>query len=543
MADKKNTNNMKNGAHTLHKAGETIYVEKQKKQIDVWKIRPYIAQAKKINIHTGKKIIVLNQDEAQEHDIYAGYREILRFKNKEIVVVVDVADSGIVKPGEVGVFRDVSTELGIKENDIVEIIHLNRPASLGYIKKKLDKKELNADEIRCIISDLMNNSLSEGDLGAFVSGIYINKLGNNEVVALTNSIADSGAKLELGKKPIGDKHCIGGVAGNRTTMVVVPIIAAANVYIPKTSSKAITSASGTADTMEVLAKVDFNIDELKEIVLKSHGAMVWGGGLNLASADDKLIKIRNPLSLDPRGLLLSSILAKKQCVGAQYVIIDIPVGHGAKVGSMTEAHELAQDFLKIGKMLGMEIEALITDGSEPIGKGIGPVLESRDVLEILEGKGPEDLRHKSLIIAGKILELVGKVEKGRGYAAAEHFITNGKALKKMKEIIELQGGDPKIKSTDLNPGQYKYEVRAARSGQIYHVDNKTISKIARLAGSPGDSGAGVFLYHLKGDRVQEGDLLFNIYAESEAKLGFAIKALETLEPVEMQKMLLDTVSD
>ncbi len=533
----------KNSTYTIHKPGQIVYVEKERKHVDVWRIRPYIVQARKINIYTGKKIVVLNKREAQQNDIYAGYREIVRFRGKELAIVVDVAGDDVVKQGEIGVFKDVSDELEIGDNDIVEIVHLNRPASLEYIRKKLDKKELEQKEVETIISDLMNNRLSEGELGAWVSGMYINGLSDSEIVSLTDSIVASGDKLDLGKSPVADKHCVGGVAGNRTTMITVPIIAAAGIYIPKTSSRAITSSAGTADTMEVLAKVDFKIEELKEIVLKSYGAMVWGGGLNLASADDKLIKIRNPLSLDPKGVLLSSILAKKKSVGAQHVAIDIPIGRGTKISSMQEAQELAQDFLKIGKMLDMNVEALITDGSEPVGNGIGPALEARDVLQVLEGAGPEDLRHKGLIISGKLLELAGKVEKRKGYEVAEHFIDSGKALAKMKEIIELQGGNPRVRSDDMPIGQYKYEVKAERAGKISHMDNKTISKIARIAGAPGDKGAGIYLCRLKGDRVEAGDLLFTIHSESEAKLEFAIKALENLEPVEMQKMLLDTVNE
>lgn len=544
MANEPAKNNQKkNGECNLHKPGRIVYTEKEKKRVDVWRVKPYITQAKIINIYTGKKIIVLNKREAQQNDILAGYRETIKFKGEEFVVIVDVADEAVVKPGEIGLFRDISDALAIQNGDTIEILHLNRPASLEYIKKKLDKKELTSQEIETIIRDLMDNKLSEGELGAWISGTYINGLTDNEVVALTMSIAKSGSTLELEKTPIVDKHCVGGVAGNRTTMVMVPIVAAAGIYIPKTSSRAITSAAGTSDTMEVLAKVDFNIPELKEIVSKCHGAIVWGGGLNLASADDKLIKIRNPLSLDPRGMLLASILAKKKSVCAQHVVVDVPVGRGAKIHSLEEAQSLAQDFLKIGKMLDMSVEALITDGSEPIGNGIGPALEARDVLEVLEGAGPEDLRYKSLIIAGKALELAGKVEKGKGYGIAEQLIDSGKALAKMKEIIELQGGNPNIKSSDIPIGQYKYDVLAERSGKISHIDNKTISKIARIAGAPVDKNAGIYLYHLKGDRIEVGDKLFAIYATSETKLDCAIKALEMLEPIELQKMLLETVKE
>lgn len=348
-------------------------------------------------------------------------------------------------------------------------------------------------------------------------------------------------KFVAGSAPICVHNCIGGVAGNRTTMIIVPIIAAAGLYIAKTSSRAITSPAGTADTMEVLCNVNIPPSQVKEIVTKTNGAIVWGGGIRLASADDKLIKIRNPLSLDPRGVLLASILAKKKSVGAQYIVIDIPVGRGAKISDYTMAESLAKDFIKIGKRLNMEIEALITDGSEPVGNGIGPALECRDVLQVLEGGGPEDLRHKSCLMAGKLLELSGKVEKDRGYEVAQHFIDSGKALEKMRQIIAAQGGNPNIKSSDIAIGQFVYEVTAEHSGKISHIDNKHISKIARIAGAPQDKGAGIYLYKVRGDHVEKGDKLFDIVATSEEKLSFAVKALKDLEPIEFQKILLGTI--
>ncbi|HID73115.1 TPA: thymidine phosphorylase, partial [Candidatus Micrarchaeota archaeon] len=338
-----------------------------------------------------------------------------------------------------------------------------------------------------------------------------------------------------------DKHCIGGVAGNRTTMVVVPIIAAAGLYIPKTSSRSITSAAGTADTMEVLANVTFNLEEMKEIVLKTNGAMVWGGGMNLAPVDDKLIRIRHPLSLDPKGMLLASILGKKKSVGAQHVVIDIPIGRGVKVPYMEKGEELGKDFIEIGRSLGMDVEVLITDGAEPIGNGVGPGLECIDVMEVLEGRGPDDLRHKSILMAGKLLESCKKVKKGQGYATAEQLIDNGKAMKKFRQIIEMQGGDPKVKTSDIEIGSYSHTVKAERGGSVFHIDNKTISKIARIAGSPRDQGAGILLHSARGQRLERGDKLFTIFAESDAKLDFALKALDRLEPVEMRKMLLGSM--
>jgi AMP phosphorylase len=519
---------------------KNAYIEKEIKKVDVWRYKPYLCVVKHIDIKTGKRVILLNEREAMGHDIYSGYRTELKFKDKKVVAIVDTT-SELVKEGEIGIFSDILKEMNLKEGDTVEILHLDRPASIEYIKKKLDGKALTKQEISVIVNDIMDGKLSEIEASAWVSAVYINGFSDEEIIALTNATVESGDQLDLFASPILDKHCSGGVAGNRTTMIVVPIIAALKLYIPKTSSRAITSAAGTADVVEVLANVEFSIDEMREIVKKTYGAMVWGGGMRLAPVDDKLIRIRNPLSLDPEGMLLASILAKKKAVGAEYLVVDIPVGRGAKIADMARGQELANHFIRIGKRLGISTDVLITDGAEPVGFGVGPALECRDVLEVLEGRGPEDLKHKSCILAGKLLELCGKAEPGGGYAMALKTIETGKALQKFREIIEAQGGDPNVRSQDINVGEYSYDVFAERSGRIYHIDNKVISKIARIAGAPLDKGAGIYLYRFRGDRIEKGDKLFTIYAESEAKLEFAIKALHDLEPIEMRKMLLGEV--
>ncbi len=518
------------------------FVEKELKKVDVWKIKKYECKVRLLDIYAGKNIVILNEEEAKEHDIYSGYRTTLKFGKNELICIVDVSDE-LIKPGEIGVYSDVKKRLSLKAGQKIEIVHMNRPQSISYIKKKLDKGSLNEKEVRTIVDDIMDDKLSEVETSAWITAAYINGFTDGEIIALAKATVESGDRLDLGNKTVLDKHCIGGVAGNRTTMVLVPIIAAAGLYIPKTSSRSITSASGTADTMEVFCNVTFSIDELKDIVLKAKGAMVWGGGMSLAPVDDKLIKVRHPLSLDPEGMLLASILGKKKSVGARHVIIDIPVGRGVKVPYVERGNELAKHFIRVGEKLGMNIEAIITDGSEPIGNGIGPSLECIDVLEVLSGKGPDDLRHKSILMSGKLLELCKKCRKGEGYSIAQKLLDSGKALKKFREIVELQGGNGRIRTGDIQPGEYSETIKSKVDGHIYHIDNKAMSKIARIAGAPRDKGAGVLLHRNRGNRVVRGDPLFTIYAESEGKLDFAIKALQGLEPIEMRKILLGSVRD
>jgi len=516
------------------------YVERQVPKVDVWKLKKYTCKVKLIDIFTGKNVIVLNKMEAQDHDIYWGYRTEICVGNKCFIAIVDVSDE-IVQPGEVGVFKDIAQIHKLKRGDSIEIIHMDQPESIKFIKKKLDKGMLSDFEIKTVVRDIMEDRLSEIETSSWITAAYINGFSDDEVISLANATVESGEQLNLGKKPVLDKHCIGGVAGNRTTMVIVPLIAAAGMYMPKTSSRSITSAAGTADTMEVLANVTFNIDELRSIVLKAKGAIVWGGGMRLAPVDDKLIRVRHPLSLDPEGMLLASILGKKKSVGAEYVVIDIPVGRGVKVPYLERGNDLAKHFLRVGARLGMKIEALITDGSEPVGNGIGPGLECIDVMQVLSGKGPDDLRHKSLLMAGKLLERCGKVGDGKGYAVAEDLLNSGKAQRKFREIIELQGGNPNVRESDIKIGHYTHVVTSDVAGSIFHIDNKVMSKIARIAGAPRDKGAGVLLHRVRGDRIEKGDSIFTIYAESEAKLDFALKALKSLEPIEMRKMLLGSV--
>lgn len=519
------------------KIGEYEELE-EKEKVDVWRYKKYVCKAKIIPVETGKNIVVLNEGEAKKHDIYTGYRTGIVYKSKKLAVIVDTSETYVGK-NEIGIYEDVSKQLGVKDGDTVSIIHLDAPESIKYIKQKLDGRALDKKAMETIVSDITKGILGDIEISAWTTSMYIRGASDEEAIALTDAIIKSGRTLELNKRYILDKHCIGGVAGNRTTMLVVPIIASiSNLYIPKTSSRAITSAAGTADTMEVLANVDLEFDEFRKTVLKAKGSIAWGGGkLKLASVDDKLIRIRHPLNLDPEGMLLASILAKKKSVNSKYLIIDIPIGRGAKIYDWTKAKMLAQRFIRIGNRMGMKTETVITDGAEPIGDGVGPVLECIDVLKVLEGNGPTDLKHKSCVLAGKLLELCGRA-KGDGYEMALKAIESGKALKKMKEIIEMQGGNKKIKSSDLELGRFNIEYRSQRSGRIYHIDNKIIAKIARIAGAPIDKYAGVYVHKKRGDQVRKGDVLLTIYSNSESNLDAVEKTLEHLNPVEMRRILL-----
>jgi AMP phosphorylase len=491
-------------------------------------------------IETGKPIVVLNGEDMKELGVHIGDRIRITKGDKLAITAIIDATTTLVRCGEIAVFEEVKEALDLGLGEEVEIKSAPRPKSIEFIKKKLAGQHLHGHEITTIVQDIVENNLSDIELTALMVAAHINGYDMDETVALTQAMVETGEQIDFGQDTV-DKHCIGGVAGNRTTMLVVPIIAAAGLTMPKTSSRAITSPAGTADTMEVLANVEFTISELKDIVAKTGGFIVWGGAVNLAPADDKIIRVEYPLSIDPEGQVLASVMAKKKSVGSNFLVIDIPYGKGAKIDDMNVAYDLAKKFIQLGTRLDIKTKCLVTDGSAPIGRGIGPALEARDVLLCLEGRGPMDLTNKSVDLAAALLELSGKVRVGEGRKVADGILSSGRARKKMMEIIEAQGGDPNIKPEDVPIGELTYDIMSERTGKVNSIDSKLISKVARAAGAPRDQGAGVYLHACVGDTVETGGRLYTIHATNETKLDDAIKLAQQMCPVKVGGLILEEV--
>ncbi len=484
-------------------------------------------KVKDMDIATGGPIIViLNKEDARKLDLYMLDRVKVKFGSKTETAVVDMAQSRKAVPeGRLGVFEEVISSLGLKDKDEVEISIARKPMSLEIIKKKLDGHTLSKTEIDQVIWDIVHNQLNDIELTYFVSACYSKAMSLKETILLTKAMAEQGQTLKMNKYPIIDKHCIGGVPGNRTTMILVPIIAAAGLTIPKTSSRSITSPAGTADTMEVLSSVSFSLAEMKKIVQKTNGCIVWGGALNLAPADDKIIKVERPLGIDAESQLLASILAKKLSVSSTHIIIDIPAGKGAKVKDHGSALALKKQFEEVAKKLKMKVAVVITDGSQPIGNGIGPALEARDVLRVLirDRRRPLDLEKKCVMMAGEIFSMAG-IKDGR--RKAQSLLDSGKAYMKFKEIIKIQGGNPDITPKEVPLGRYKAVFKAGKSGKVKSIDNELVTHIARVAGAPKYKGAGLFLYKHVGDKVEKGEKLFKIHTNSLTKLKYAKEVID-----------------
>ena len=472
----------------------------------------------------GNLIVVMGSRDAERLGVVSSDRLRIEAEDREAVAILNIAEE--FPSGVLGVYREVAERLSLSDGDVVEVEPAERPESLSYVRRKIMGEKLSPGEIEQIVEDVVERHLSDVEVAAFVTALEIYGLSMEEAEALSLAMVKTGRTLDFGGGPILDKHSIGGVPGDKTTLIVVPIIAAAGYRIPKTSSRAITSPAGTADRMEVLAPVALKADEIVEVVNKVGGCIVWGGALDLAPADDLFIRVEYPLAIDP--LLLPSIMSKKRAVGSTHVVVDIPTGRGAKVKTIGQAHALAMDFIELGGRLGIEVECAITEGEQPIGYAIGPILEAREALEALGGRGPEDLVDKATTLAGILLEMVGETN---GKEMALELLRSGRALEKMREIIEAQGGDPEVEPEDLEPSRRWADLEAEEEGRVLWINNHHIAEIARIAGTPSDKGAGIMLRVKLGDHVKRGEPLMRVYAESSKRLEEALELAEELQPI------------
>jgi len=414
--------------------------------------------------------------------------------------------------------------------------------SIDLIRSHFFGEQLSKDQFKQILKDALDEKLPDVALALFLARQECKPYSNKEIADLTMAMIELGKTAEFGPNTV-DKHSIGGVPGNKVSLLIVPIIAYTGLKIPKTSSRSITTI-GTADKMEVLAPVELTLEEVIEVVNKTNGCIVWGGTLDIVPSDDLFIrKVERILKIDPVPQMIASILSKKIAMGVKYLVLDIPEGKGTKVESMEKAVELANMFTNIGAMLGVSVEAAITYGEQPVGHAIGVALEAKEALMALEGKSVStSLVEKATGLAGILLEMTGKAEIDTGKGIAKEILSSGKALKKMKEIIDAQGGDPNIKSDDIEVGRYTAEYKSPADGFVVSVNNVAIMEIVRAAGAPEDKGAGVVLHKKGGRHVKKGETLITIYSNNEARLDEALSLTRTLQPILIEGMIRKKVT-
>ncbi|MFC6669412.1 thymidine phosphorylase family protein [Marinobacterium aestuariivivens] len=495
-------------------------------------------EARRLGIDTRQEPIVFMRSDCpvcRSEGFAALSRVLVSSDSQHIIATLNIVTGDIVADGQIGFSESAWKRLGLREGAPIRVSHPPPVQSLSYVRAKVYGHTLDEMQLQSIVNDIVDGRYADVHVAAFITACGDDNLSLPEVSALTRAMIKAGETLDWGLPMVIDKHCVGGLPGNRTTPILVPILAACGLTVPKTSSRAITSPAGTADTMEVLTNVSLTQKQMRDVVSREGACLAWGGSVRLSPADDLLIQVERALDIDSEGQLVASVLSKKIAAGATHVLIDIPVGPTAKVRSQEGAEKLAITFRKVAAELGLEVRVCCTDGRQPIGRGIGPALEAMDVLAVLQRKpdAPLDLRDRACYLAGAILEMAGTVKEGLGEQLAREKLDSGEAWQKFQDICRAQGG---LKRPLVAP--YRYSLTARQAGIVRAIDNRLLAKIAKLAGAPADPAAGVEIPVKLGDRIDPNDMLLSIHAESSGELNYAVDYLEDhpgvveLEPIE-----------
>ena len=438
---------------------------------------------------------------------------------RSIVATLNVVTGELLAPHEASLSEVAWRALDAAEGEDIALAHAPPLDSLRYVRAKLYGQRIEPSGFDAIIRDVAAGRFTSIELAAFVAGCAGGRLDLDETIALTRAMVDVGERLTWPAEPVADKHSVGGLPGNRTTMIVVPIVTAFGIAMPKTSSRAITSPAGTADAMETVAPVTLDVPAMRRVVEREGGCIVWGGAVGLSPADDVIIRVERPLDIDSEAQLVASVLSKKVAAGSTHIVIDVPVGPTAKVRSAEAARALGALFASVGSAFGLSLRITESDGRQPVGRGIGPALEARDVLSVLrsEPHAPADLRAKAVAVAGQVFELTGKVPSGRGALVASAILDDGRAWQKFQRICDAQGGMGEPPNARLTQ-----TVTAVGAGSVAGIDNRRLARVAKLAGAPAAAAAGLELNIRLGDRIERGQPLFTLHTQSPGELAYAL---------------------
>lgn len=488
-------------------------------------------QLKKLGIDTHREAVIYMRSDClvcSSEGFEVPSRIRVSLKGRYILATVNTIENSLLKQGEASLSNYAWKLLNAQEGDKVFLAHPKPLQSLSFVRAKIYEHELSKSQINQIIKDISKSYYSDIEIATFLTACAGGRLSNKEVIDLTRAMINAGKRLTWHNDMIVDKHCVGGLPGNRTTLIVVPIVAEFGLTMPKTSSRSITSPAGTADTMETLTDVTLDLKSMQKVVGKENACIVWGGAVSLSPADDILIRVERAMDLDSEGQLIASVLSKKIAAGSTHIAIDIPVGATAKVRSLDQAESLANLFKIVAKALGIHLNIMISDGTQPVGRGIGPALEAKDVLQVLQNKAdaPQDLRDRALSLAGMILEFSPGLKKGEGKKIANQILSEGRAWKKFQAICEAQGG-----MREPPTAAYTHSILAKYCGRVVHIDNRQISRLAKLAGAPNNKSAGVYLYTPLEADVEKDEPLYTIHAESKGELHYALSLLKQIEDI------------
>jgi thymidine phosphorylase len=446
-------------------------------------------------------------------------RVLLRAGDRHVIATLFQVTTDLVAHDEAALSESAWNRLDLHEGETITVSHPDPVESLSLVRSRIYGKELGGSAFQAIIADAVEGRYSGIHLSSFITACAARPLNHQEILALTKAMVDAGDRLSWKAGVVVDKHSVGGLPGNRTTPIIVSIVAALGLTMPKTSSRSITSPAGTADAMETMAPVALDSDGIHRVVEQEGGCIAWGGAVKLSPADDILIRIERALDLDSEGQMIASVLSKKIAAGSTHVVLDVPVGPTAKVRSTESAQALSVGLTAVAEAFGMRIRISIGDGRQPIGRGIGPALEARDVLAVLQGArdAPADLRSRAISLAGALLELGGAAPAECGEALAAQTLHDGRAWAKFQRICEAQGG---IRTPPVS--MHRHPLIAGQAGLVVDIDNRRIARLAKLAGAPESKAAGVEMHVRLGDPVVVGQPLCTVHADAPGELAYAL---------------------
>ncbi len=396
------------------------------------------------------------------------------------------------------------------------------------IQKKRDGQVLDETEIQWFVEGYASGKIPDYQMAALCMAIYFQGMNLEETAALTFAVRDSGEKLDFSEIHglRVDKHSTGGV-GDKTSLVVAPIVASLGVTVAKMSGRGLGHTGGTIDKLESIKgfRTDIPVDEFKDIVNKT-GIAIVGQNAELAPADKLLYALRDvTATVDSLPLIVSSIMGKKLAADDDCIVLDVKTGSGSFMKTLEKSRELAEWMVEIGKRAGKRMRALITDMDRPIGYAVGNSLEVIEAIETLQGNGPSDLTELCVALAANILHLAQKGDLAQCEKMAREAIQNGSAFKKLVEMVEAQGGDSEcILNPDLfEKAKYSCTVLAPRSGYITCVDTEGYGVASLLLGAGRntkedviDMTAGLKLVKKTGDFVEEGEPIAVLYSGKES---------------------------
>ena len=471
--------------------------------------------------------VVLNERQALWFWVMAKDKITITKSNWE-KITSNVLVSSKIPTGTLWVYENLIERFPLENWEIIgiEIAEASSTANEA-IRKKMRWETISYDEMYAIIKDISEWKLSEIMMTYYVASSFFYPTTDNETYQTAKAMAECGVMFKYPKwEIVADKHCIGWVPWNETTMIIIPILASLWIKMPKNFSKAITSPAATWECVNVLMDINFDKEWIEKLIKENNCCLVRWWWLDLAPADDKLIKVQYPLAMQSRAKVVSSIMAKKYAMWVTHSVIDIPVWDTAKVKTMEEALDWKQKFEYVGKKLWMKVAVQITPANEVIWNWVWAILQVREVLRVLQqhAKRPLDLEAKAIFLSSKIIQIVWLAKWRDAERLAKKQLTSWAARKMMQKIIKSQNWrNPNIQSEELQPWIFTKEILADKNGKIKKVNLHNINHIARRLGCPAINEAWLYFSKRLWDKVKKWDVLFTMYATSENKIDLALE--------------------